>query len=194
MVTRTEKITTEALPAFLLSSLHSSYLDSAIATVLHSKIPLNALIDLAITARQPTSFRSAWILEHIAKQSFELFIPHIPYFIKQFPLAGNTSAHRHFANILLHTFSVLNRKQYGKERKALWNSDLEPILSACFDWLMDSKEKVAGKVACMDCVYILSEKYPWAKDELLACVDFLQTDATLGMLVRLRRLLQKMQD
>ncbi len=111
------------------------------------------------------------------------------YFLQKFPQVSNRSVRRHFSKLLL--FLLDDAKRDEGVAHIFWEQDLEPVLTACFDWLIDTQERVAVKVQCMDCIAALAQQYPWALEELLPTVEHLQREATPAMRVRAKRLISR---
>ncbi|MDR2938313.1 MAG: hypothetical protein LBU92_05190 [Prevotellaceae bacterium] len=155
--------------------------------LLAEKFSLRELIDVTFFEQVQVGFRASWILECVVLSQPQLLQNELDYFVQKFPQVTNRSVRRHFSKLLMWLLEAAKRDENFAQK--FWQHDLEPVLTACFDWLIDPQERVAVKVQCMDCIAALSQKYPWAIDELLPTVEYLQHDATPAMQVRARRLL-----
>ena len=63
----------------------------------------------------------------------------------------------------------------GDERcqDLLEKTDLEPVVEASFEWLIDPLSAVAVQANCMDVLYNLRSRYDWIPDELREQIGFL---------------------
>ncbi len=190
------------LPPFTtFVAMQKSHLISLLSTSLHKKDALHIaqqllaeqfllhdVIDVTFEKPIQVGFRASWVLECMATEQPQLLRDELEYFLRKLPQVTNRSARRHFSKLLL--FQLDYAKRDRKFAEHFWRLDLEPILIACFDWLIDTQERVAVKVQCMDCIAALSQKYPWALEELVGTVEYLQHDATPAMQVRAKKLMR----
>lgn len=132
---------------------------------------LESLIDLCLHRNKQLAFHAAWLLENVVLQDISLLSTHLSYFLAKLPHITNDSVRRHFTKILCEVLTRYRKKTLGKEAEYLleW-VDTEPLVTACFEWLIDERVGVAVKVYCMDCLYYLAQKHAWIQDEFVPTV------------------------
>jgi hypothetical protein len=122
-------------------------------------------------------FRSAYILEAVYYKNPTLFYPFLLSFFELFPTVTNGSMRRHFAKIC-----------YYEIKKGSCPPNIEAIATACADWIIDPKTRVAVKVWALDILLELSKTESWINELLSDVIASLSTNPSAGMLVRLRRI------
>ncbi|SMO65794.1 hypothetical protein [Solitalea koreensis] len=153
---------------------------------------VSELIDLTFHTQSEIGFRAAWIFENYILNDKPRLLQVLPFFLEKFSSVSNPSCKRHFAKVLQEITSHLNSKKADPIlREAVLNSELEPVITACFDWMIDPKVAVAVKVFCMESLFNMSTQYPWINEELTPTIEFVMKGGSAGIQARGRKLLVK---
>ncbi|MDB4901566.1 MAG: hypothetical protein JWQ63_847 [Mucilaginibacter sp.] len=158
-----------------------------LSRILHEQdFALHDLIDLTFNADKNIAFRAAWILENVFLQNPEIYGPELEYLLSRIKDVKYPSCQRHYAKVVMH---ITNKKAPILIQQLLQQTDLEPIVERCFDWMIDPKVKVAVKVFASEALFNLSSRYPWIKEELANQIKFLMRNGTAAIQSRGRKLL-----
>ncbi len=157
-----------------------------------AEFSVHDLLQLCFLKEKPAlAFRSAWVLEHVAAQYPELFLPCFPEFIKRLPEQDNLSCQRHFTKILMLFTGPKALPQYNVAWAAV--PDHEAVVEVVFEWLINPATPVAVRVNCLDILLHLSDEFPWVREELQAQTEFFLKNGSPAMLSRGRKILSKAQ-
>ena len=148
---------------------------------------LRDLIDLTFVVDKDVAFRAAWILENMFLQDPESYLNDLGYLISRIKDVKHESCQRHYAKIIMH---VTAKKSPVRIRYQLEETDLEPVVEQCFDWLIDPKVKIAVKCFSAEALCNLRQRHPWIREELANQLEFLMRDGSAGIQSRSKRLLQ----
>ena len=151
---------------------------------------LRDLIEITFHPDKNIAFRAAWILENLFLQKPESYLPDSDYLIGRIPDVKNQSCKRHYAKIVMH---ITHPKAPSSIQQKLKETDLEPVVTQLFDWLIDPKVLIAVKVFAAEALFNLRERYPWLKEELVEQIKFLMRDGTAAIQSRGRKLLSKLE-
>lgn len=154
-------------------------------------ISTSELLELCFeTANPSVAFRAAWVLENVEADQPEVFLPHLPAFIRSLPQQQNASGRRHFTNILLR---YTNPKASALRREA-WATiaDREQVVETVFEWVILPETPVAVRVNCLDILLFLSTEFAWIKEELREQTEFYLKDGSPAMQSRGRRILKRL--
>jgi hypothetical protein len=147
---------------------------------------LRDLIDLAFYPDRDIAFRAAWILENLFLQEPTRYEAGLGYLISRIQDVKHASCQRHYAKIMMH-ITAKNAPQIIQQK--LQQLDLEPVAEQCFDWMIDTKVKIAVKVFASEALFNLRNRYPWIKEELTNQVKFLMRNGSPAIQSRGRKLL-----
>ncbi len=147
---------------------------------------LRDLIDLTFYPGRDIAFRAAWILENLFLQEPTRYEADLGYLISRIQDVKHASCQRHYAKIMMHT-TAKNASQIIQQK--LQQLDLEPVVEQCFDWMIDTKVKIAVKVFASEALFNLRSRYPWIKEELTNQVKFLMRNGSPAIQSRGRKLL-----
>ncbi|OFX80341.1 MAG: hypothetical protein A2X17_00460 [Bacteroidetes bacterium GWF2_41_61] len=129
--------------------------------------------------REKIEFRSAYILEYVYFYDCNFFNDFYPHFFNLFPKVQNESSKRHFAKIM--TDILKNRRYTGS------NEQYEAIASACIEWIINDRVRVAVQVWSIETLIMLRSKVPFVTEILEELMNQLSFKPTPGMVVRLRK-------
>ena len=153
--------------------------------VAESDFSMEELIDLSLHKDDQIGFRAAWILENIYLTNPLIFIPHLNWFLTNFPNQNNTSARRNFAKIL----ALITKKNAPKEIKEIVSSfKTDHLVETVFAWVIDDEVAVAIKSHCLNILANLNTKHPWIKDELLQTMDFLVDKESIAFYAKAKQI------
>ena len=141
------------------------------------------LIDLSFNTDSKIAFRACWVMEYAFAVNKESFLLCLPDFLSVYPKQKNNSCRRHYTKILMGL----------SERSSTYlrEYDLDKLVDATFEWLIDPETPVAVKVNCLDILFNLSNRYTWVLDELKAQIVFLLKDGTAAMQSRGKKILKQ---
>lgn len=125
------------------------------------------------------AFRAAYVIEFIYFSDIRQFEPYYSRFFRIFPLVKNESVKRHFTKIMAHS---LNGDKYHAT-----DADCEAVATACVDWIINKKVKVAVQIWAIECLFILQHRVVWVKEILEDILQNLSVNPSPAMIVRLRR-------
>jgi len=138
-----------------------------------------ALIQLIETGNNRTAGRAAWVMEKLVADYPYLLTPYIFRLIKILPKAQNDALKRHILKQL--TQYALPDKQLGF------------LYEYCMQLVLSKHERVAGKVHAMQLMYIISEKEPDLKPELLDVLLSQYQHGSPGFKNRASKLVRKLE-
>jgi hypothetical protein len=155
-----------------------------IARLAGTEFHTSDLLELSLDAKcAEIAFRAAWILENIQMLQPEKFWDYELRFFEAYPQQGNQSCRRHYTKIMMTCL------QSGLEKV---RGDLDRVVEATFDWLVDTGTPVAVKVNCLDILCRLKIRYNWVSEELRAQTEFLLRNGTPAMQARGRKILRQL--
>jgi hypothetical protein len=185
---------TESLEKKLSEAMGKSGVVKLVNELEKVDFPVKDLIDLTFHKQHEIGFRAAWILENYLLADKQRLINSLDYFLQRLPQVKNPSCRRHFAKILQELTLKLNTKKADQLfRNALIQSNLELVVEACFDWMIDPKAAIAVKAFCMESLFNLSFIHPWILEELRPTIEFLMKDGSAGIASRGKKILNLMQ-
>ena len=150
---------------------------------------LRDLIDLTFHEDKTIAFRAAWLLENVFLVNPELYLPEIDYLLARFKDVTYQSCQRHYAKIMMYLTSP---KAHPLIKGKLAETDLEPIVEQCFDWLIDPEVLIAVKVFASEALFNLRHRYPWINEELKNQLEFLMRNGSAAIQSRGKKLLAKL--
>lgn len=143
------------------------------------------LIELSFHSEQETAFRSSWVLEYCMMLCPNALTDHLDYFIETYPKQNNLSCKRHFTKLMMSLSEPCNHT-------LLHQCDLDPVIEATFEWLINPGTPVAVQVNCLDILFNLRSYGDWIEGELKAQIEFLLKDGTAAMQSRGKRVLKQL--
>ena len=128
--------------------------------------------------KTPLSWRAMWYLEHLCEQDREVLRPLVPRIIEQLP---------HFKHD--------GQKRSGLKTIAMFplsGFDYGPLLTVCFDFLLDSGESIAVRSLSMQQLYEICRIEPELSDELRQSILHILPEASKGIQAKARHILGKL--
>jgi hypothetical protein len=147
---------------------------------------LRDLIDLTFHEDKTIAFRAAWLLENLLLVNPMFYFPEIEYLLMRFKDVKYPSCQRHYAKIMMYLTSP---KVHPLIKAKLADTELEPVVEQCFEWLIDPKVLIAVKVFAAETLFNLCPHYLWIAEELKNQLEFLMRDGTAAIQSRGRKLL-----
>lgn len=182
-------MTEPELIAKLVNTMGKTKVIKLSAMLAEENFDIAQLINTTFHTDRVIGFRAAWLLENMYFQDPDAFIPHIDLFINKFKSVKNPSCQRHYAKILMH---LTDKKAPKTIKKKINETDLEPAIEQCFDWMIDPEVLVAVKVFAAEALFNMCGRYPWIADELPEQLEFLMRDGTMAIQTRGKRLLSQL--
>ncbi|MDD3033849.1 MAG: hypothetical protein PHT25_04555 [Bacteroidales bacterium] len=139
----------------------------------------NYLMSISREELRKTEFRAAYVMEYIYFSDIRQFEPYYGRFFRIFPLITNESVKRHFTKIMAH---ILSGDKYHAT-----DVDCDAVATACVDWIINKKVKVAVQIWAIECLFILQHRVVWVKEILDDILQNLSVNPSPAMIVRLRR-------
>ncbi len=139
----------------------------------------NYLSSISREDLRKTEFRAAYVIEFIYFSDIRQFEPYYGRFFRIYPLVKNESVKRHFTKIMAH---ILNGDKYHAT-----DADCEAVATACVDWIINKRVKVAVQIWAIECLFILQPRIGWVKEILEDILLNLSVNPSPAMIVRLRR-------
>ncbi len=166
-------------------------MEQLILLLRNGEIDTTELLQLTVHRDTKVSFHAAWLLEIALTRYPEEFIEHLPDILRYGALATNPSCHRHYMKI----FSCLTRpKAPASVKEQLADTDMEPLISLCFEKLADPLTRVAVKVCAGETLCHLTGRYPFITSPLITQLQALMQNGSQAILsagCRLLKVLQK---
>lgn len=150
---------------------------------------LHDLIDLTFHEDKTTAFRAAWLLENVFLVRPELYLSEIDYLLARFKDVTYQSCQRHYAKIVMHLTSP---KANPLIKAKLAETDLEPVVEQCFDWMIAPEILIAVKVFASEALFNLRHRYAWITEELKNQLEFLMRNGSAAIQSRGKKLLAKL--
>ncbi len=135
------------------------------ALILENPQWIAPLIKIAFTVDDPVSNRACWVMEFTAKENLSYLFPYLDEFTENLNKVHFDSSVRPMAKICELLMKTYFSKLPNEAQKALTETHLERITSACFDWLI-GEHKVAAKAYSMTSLLLLGRKFDWIHPEL----------------------------
>ncbi len=153
------------------------------------QLALPDLVAITFHTDEGIAFRAAWILENIFLQNPETYLPHLEHMLLKFPDVKYASCQRHYAKIIMHITSLKSPQSIKNKIAAI---DLEPPIEKLFDWMIDTKVKIAVKVFAAEALFNMRHRYNWIQEELANQIHYLMRNGTAAIQSRGKKLLSKM--
>ncbi|MBS7563781.1 hypothetical protein KHS38_05140 [Mucilaginibacter sp. Bleaf8] len=159
----------------------------ALASQLHKQnIAIQDLLEITLHPEHLFSFRAAWVLENVILHNVHLYAQDIVPILAYGKRIKNPSCQRHYAKIYGHFTSA------KAAAEQLNQTDLDPMVEQCFDWLIDEQVLVAVKARAAEVLFNLRHRYNWIDDELPPLLEKLMYNGSPAILSTGRRLLGKL--
>ncbi len=159
--------------------------------ILDNKALLKPLMQIAFKTKEPLSIRACWILEFVAKEQLNWFVPEIKYFLKKADKLENDSAMRPISKICLLIVESYFYKRDLYLRNNILRKHLTEIAVLSFDWLI-SDAKVATKAYAMRSLFLISSTQDWINAPLKATLERDINRHTAAYRARARQILKKL--
>lgn len=145
------------------SNAHRAIRDELSGMVLNDKKLFPDLLDFALNVSDENHHKACWVLELVCEARIVWLKEYLSHFCNTLPLFTNDSAIRPIAKICLFTAKQCVNV---KEPDFITKKEIQQIIEACFDWLIDPDRKVAPKAYAMRTLYVLGKNIDWIYPEL----------------------------
>lgn len=180
----------ETLTARLAARSAKNWVIALCAELNEQGFILTDLLDLTLHKDGQIAFHAAWLLDTVVEDDLDNYIFEIVQFITYSERITHHSCQRHYARIFMH-FTAAAKKS-NMIRLKLAQTNLEPMVERCFDWLIDPKTKVAVKAFSSEVLCNVSGRYDWIAEELQNQLHFLMNNGSPAIQSTGRRLLSKL--
>src|ERR1700744_2282608 len=181
-----DKMTKVELVKELTATFGKTKVDKLSKLLKQQNFALRDLIDFTFHEDKTIAFRAAWLLENVFLVNPELYLPEIDYLLARFKEVTYQSCQRHYAKIVMHLTSP---KAHPIIKAKLAETDLEPVVEQCFDWMIDPKVLIAVKVFAAEALFNLRHRYTWILEELKNQLEFLMRNGSAAIQSRGKKLL-----
>lgn len=137
------------------------------------------------------TFNASWTFDHLMRKKTEYLLPYMDLFASGLGQLQSESCIRPMAHVCELVMEEYFTKKNPLFQKTLTASQLELILTSCFDWLIGT-HKAAAKVFAMTSLYHLGMKYDWVHPELKLVLDNTMTHGSIGYRNRAKKTLDKL--
>ncbi|WP_158826693.1 hypothetical protein [Mucilaginibacter lacusdianchii] len=151
---------------------------------------LTDLLDLTLHSDDQLAFRAAWLLDTLITPNIGNYALHLPLLIAYSCKTQNHSCHRQYARILMYFTS---NEAPDNVKQVVAETDMEPVVEQCFDWLIAPKVKVAVKAFAAEILFNLHRRYDWVAEELISQLQYLMKNGSPAIQAKGRRLLNMLQ-
>lgn len=172
------KLTQAELIKELSATIGKTKVDKLSKLLKQQGFALRDLIDLTFYADKTIAFRAAWLLENVFLAYPVSYLPEVDHLLTRFKDVKYESCQRHYAKIIMHLTSP---KVHPLIKAKLAETDMEPVIEQCFDWLIDPKILIAVKRFAAEALFNLRGRYNWISVELAAQVEFLMRDGSAAI-------------
>lgn len=183
-------MTKEHLITQLSATLVKTKVDKLSKIVKDQGFNLRDLIDLTFHEDKNIAFRAAWVLENVYLVNPVFYLPELDYLLARFKDVVYPSCQRHYAKIIMH---ITRPKTHPLIKQKLQDTDLEPVVEKCFDWLIDPKVLIAVKVFAAGALFNLRHRYDWIAEELANQIKFMMRTGTAAIQSRGKKLLEALE-
>ncbi|NQY30576.1 MAG: adenylosuccinate lyase [Flavobacteriaceae bacterium] len=164
----------------------------AVALVIDNLEVLPELIEKAFSDDK-NHFKYCWWLEFLNRQYLETLCPYITDILKGATHLTNDSAIRPIAKII-ERFTL---DYYSKNRNEIIDVMMtsmikEKMIELCFQWLIDSKIKVATSAYSMTSLFHLGKDVNWVHPELRLVIEQSYATESVAYQARARMILKKL--
>jgi len=181
----------ETLTARLAARSTKNWVNSLCTQLNEEGYILTDLLDLTLHTDGQIAFHAAWLLDTVVENDLDNYIFEIDLFITYSQRIKHHSCQRHYVRIFM--LLTAAAKKSNIIRLKLSQTDLEPMVELCFDWLIDLKTKVAVKAFASEVLCNVSGRYDWISEELQSQLRFLMNNGSPAIQSTGRRLLNKLQ-
>ncbi|GAA4086761.1 hypothetical protein [Mucilaginibacter panaciglaebae] len=133
------------------------------------------------------AFRAAWILENLYLQQPQGYALQLGDILNALPAITGPGVKRHYARIVMYATSP-KAPEAIKDQLAQLNT--EPVVEQLFDWMIDTKVKIAVKVFAAEALFNLRHQHDWIRHELQNQLEFLMRDGSAAIQTRGKKLLK----
>jgi len=179
-------MTRDELIKQLAATVGKTKVDKLSKLVKQQGFALCDLIDITFHIDKTIAFRAAWLLENLFLVNPVFYLPDVDYLLARFKDVKYESCQRHYAKIMMHLTSP---KVHPLIKAKLDETDLEPVVEQCFDWLIDPKVLIAVQVHVAEALFNLRHHYPWITEELTNQLQFLMRNGSAAIQTRGKKLL-----
>ena len=143
------------------STAHRPIRDELSGAILRDPLLLPYLLAIAFNVEDKHHHKACWIAELVFEAKTKWLADYLDIFCEKLALFINESAMRPISKICL--FAV---EHHQLNSGFLSPQQLQQIIEACFDWLINPKTKVATKAYAMRTLFLLGKKEDWIQPEL----------------------------
>ena len=171
-------MTKDELIIQLAATFGKTKVDKLAKIVREQTFALHDLIDLTFHQDKTIAFRAAWLLENVFLVNPVFYLPEMDYLLKRFQQVIYPSNQRHYAKIVMH---ITSPKVHPLIKQKIAETDMEPVVEKCFDWVIDPEVLIAVKRFSAEALFNLHHRYGWIADELAQQVQYLMKDGTAAI-------------
>lgn len=143
------------------STAHRPIRDELSGEVLNNHDLLPDLLTIAFNVKDKNHHKACWIMELVFEAKIDWLTPHLEDFCNTLQSFKHESALRPVSKIC--QFAA---EKNDKAAGFIKGKQLQQIIEACFDWLINPEGKVATKAYAMRALFLIGKKEDWIYPEL----------------------------
>jgi len=137
------------------------------------------------------TFNASWTFDHLMRKNLIYLLPFFEDFVNGLSVLKTESCIRPIAHICEMVCEAYFKKKHPEFVQNITDSQLEKIMTSCFDWLIGPMN-IAPKVFSMTCLYYLGLKFDWVHPELKLVLEDSYATGTTGYKNRAKKTLDKL--
>ncbi len=159
--------------------------------ILQQPTLLPELLSICEQVDDEISFRAAWGLEFLCKDSITPLLTHLDRLFIITPKVYQHQAVRPMAKIFEYLSLGYYKKKDPQIQQALSRLHREKMIEICFDWLI-TDQKVAAKAYSMTSLYLLGTEFDWVHPELKNILENTYSNGSAAYQARCRMVLKRL--
>jgi hypothetical protein len=152
--------------------------DIMVADIGNDQEKFDEMMVLALRDVYPLSMRAARIIELCMPKHINLFKPHIDKIIRLLPSVKVDGLKRNFLKIFADSPIYMDEELSGQ------------LVDLAFNYLGDQKQAISVRAYAIDILVRFVRIYPEMKPELIAILESMYTDASVGLRLKSRKIIR----
>ena len=150
------------------------------------------LQEICIEDKEGT-FNASWVFDHLMRKKLSYLLPYFDEFAQGLGGLQSESCIRPMAHVCQLVCEAYFEQKNTLFQKHINATQLELMLTSCFDWLI-GEHKAAAKVFAMTSLYHLGTKYDWVHPELKLVLEDTISSGSAGYKNRAKKTLDMLME
>ncbi len=181
----------ELFPILNSGRLSKPQIDQLVGNLVKQPQLAKILFEAIFVEDQQGTFNASWAFDHLMRKKLEYILPFFNDFANRLAELRTESCIRPMAHVCEMVCMAYFKKKDPAFTQHITDSQLEQIMTVCFDWLI-SPMNIAPKVFSMTSLYYLGQKFDWVHPELKQVLQDTYADGTPGFRSRAKKTLDKL--